>query len=368
MPLHETPLGPLAPGWTLRPGRRCATGCASWTSSSRWPAATCAPACPPRRAAARPGPAAAPPPARRTTRWRRTPTGWRRRRSATSRCAATCPARVDAVLRLQTEAGPRFVVVDYKTNRLGDPARPLTAADYAPPLLAEAMLHSHYPLQAMLYCVVAHRYLRWRLPGYDPEVHLGGVLYLYVRGMCGPDTPTVDGLPVGRLRLAPARGAGHRPVRPARRRARGGVMIERFEVRGPLRRPAGDRCHRAAADLQPRRGDHRRRRPRRHPARRADRRPPTRRSASPLALAVRAARHGLGLRRPRGRRGTRRPPTPTRRPAPASPTCSRGPRSRAGWPASRPAPPRRPRWCRSSTACSTSTATGARRARSATTC
>ncbi len=104
---------------------------------------------------------------------------------------------VDAVLRLQTEAGPRFVVVDYKTNMLGDPARPLTAADYAPPLLAEAMLHSHYPLQAMLYCVVAHRYLRWRLPGYDPEVHLAGVLYLYVRGMCGPDTPTVEGCPSG---------------------------------------------------------------------------------------------------------------------------------------------------------------------------
>ncbi|NPC98161.1 UvrD-helicase domain-containing protein [Nocardioides sp. zg-DK7169] len=104
---------------------------------------------------------------------------------------------VDAVLRLHTDDGPRFVVVDYKTNMLGDPSRPLTAADYAPPLLAEAMLHSHYPLQAMLYCVVAHRYLRWRQPGYDPQVHLAGVLYLYVRGMCGPDTPTVDGCPSG---------------------------------------------------------------------------------------------------------------------------------------------------------------------------
>lgn len=100
---------------------------------------------------------------------------------------------IDAVLRI----GDRFVVVDYKTNLLGDPSRPLTAADYAPPLLAEAMLHSHYPLQALLYSAVVHRYLRWRLPGYDPAVHLGGVLYLYVRGMCGPDTPTVDGVPAG---------------------------------------------------------------------------------------------------------------------------------------------------------------------------
>ena len=59
------------------------------------------------------------------------------------------------------------------------------------------MLHSHYPLQALLYSVVLHRYLRWRLPGYDPERHLGGILYLYVRGMCGPETPEVDGQPCG---------------------------------------------------------------------------------------------------------------------------------------------------------------------------
>jgi exodeoxyribonuclease V beta subunit len=52
-------------------------------------------------------------------------------------------------------------------------------------------------LQALLYSVVVHRYLRWRLPGYDPATHLGGVLYLYVRGMCGPDTPEVDGVPCG---------------------------------------------------------------------------------------------------------------------------------------------------------------------------
>ncbi|WP_121257240.1 UvrD-helicase domain-containing protein [Nocardioides ferulae] len=104
---------------------------------------------------------------------------------------------VDVVLRVPGEAGPRFLVVDYKTNLLGDPGRPPTAADYAPARLAEAMLHSHYPLQALLYAVVAHRYLRWRQPGYDPALHLGGVLYLYLRGMCGPDTPLTDGQPAG---------------------------------------------------------------------------------------------------------------------------------------------------------------------------
>jgi exodeoxyribonuclease V beta subunit len=49
----------------------------------------------------------------------------------------------------------------------------------------------------MLYSVVLHRYLRWRIPDYDPTRHLGGVLYLFLRGMSGPDTPVVDGHPSG---------------------------------------------------------------------------------------------------------------------------------------------------------------------------
>jgi len=101
---------------------------------------------------------------------------------------------VDVVLRL---AGPRYLVVDYKTNWLGASDQPLAAHDYRPEALAAAMGHSDYPLQALLYAVVLHRFLRWRQPGYDPAQHLGGVLYLYLRGMCGPDTPLVDGEPCG---------------------------------------------------------------------------------------------------------------------------------------------------------------------------
>ncbi|MEO5652252.1 MAG: UvrD-helicase domain-containing protein [Marmoricola sp.] len=102
---------------------------------------------------------------------------------------------IDVVLRVGVE--PRYLVVDYKTNKLGTPGKPLTALDYTPAAMTEAMLHSHYPLQAMLYSVVLHRYLRWRQPGYDPQRHLGGVLYLYVRGMCGPETPRIDDQPCG---------------------------------------------------------------------------------------------------------------------------------------------------------------------------
>ncbi|MEQ6902100.1 UvrD-helicase domain-containing protein [Nocardioides sp. YIM 152588] len=107
---------------------------------------------------------------------------------------------VDVVLRLPGEAGspdPRYVIVDYKTNWLGPREEPLTAASYAPAALDGAMGHSDYPLQALLYAVVLHRFLRWRQPGYDPERHLGGVAYLYLRGLCGPDAPRVDGAPCG---------------------------------------------------------------------------------------------------------------------------------------------------------------------------
>jgi exodeoxyribonuclease V beta subunit len=104
---------------------------------------------------------------------------------------------IDVVLRVGSASAPRFVVVDYKTNSLGEPGRPLSTLDYTPDLVAEAMLHSHYPLQAMLYSVALHRYLRWRLPGYAPATHLGGVLYLYLRGMVGAHTPVVGGGPCG---------------------------------------------------------------------------------------------------------------------------------------------------------------------------
>jgi exodeoxyribonuclease V beta subunit len=85
------------------------------------------------------------------------------------------------------------VVVDYKTNRLTRPGAAPGPDDYAPDRLTQAMADHHYPLQALLYSVALHRYLRWRLSDYDPEVHLGGIAYLFVRGMVGADTPVTAG-------------------------------------------------------------------------------------------------------------------------------------------------------------------------------
>ncbi len=106
---------------------------------------------------------------------------------------------IDLVARV----GGRHVVVDYKTNRLAPAEVPLTVGHYRPEALDAAMQDAHYPLQAALYAVALHRYLRWRLPGYDPGLHLGGVAYLFLRGMTGPGVPTIDGHPAGVFAWSP---------------------------------------------------------------------------------------------------------------------------------------------------------------------
>lgn len=100
---------------------------------------------------------------------------------------------IDLVARL----GDRHVVVDYKTNHLAPHGETPTSWHYRPAALATAMADAHYPLQAALYAVALHRFLRWRLADYDPARHLGGVAYLFLRGMTGPDTPLVGGAPCG---------------------------------------------------------------------------------------------------------------------------------------------------------------------------
>jgi exodeoxyribonuclease V beta subunit len=72
----------------------------------------------------------------------------------------------------------RFHVLDYKTNWLGAHLR-----DYRGASLATTMNDHHYPLQALLYTVALHRYLRQRMDGYVAERHLGESWYLFVRAL-----------------------------------------------------------------------------------------------------------------------------------------------------------------------------------------
>jgi exodeoxyribonuclease V beta subunit len=96
---------------------------------------------------------------------------------------------IDLALRVGDPARPggraRYAVVDYKTNWLAPPGEPLRAGDYRPAALALEMQRTHYLLQGLLYSVALHRFLRWRVPGYDPDRDLAGIHYLFLRGMTG---------------------------------------------------------------------------------------------------------------------------------------------------------------------------------------
>ncbi|PUE10823.1 exodeoxyribonuclease V subunit beta [Limnohabitans sp. T6-5] len=76
----------------------------------------------------------------------------------------------------------RYWVLDYKSNHLGE-----GDAAYSAQALDNAMAHHRYEVQAALYMLALHRLLRARLgAAYDPVQHLGGAVYLFLRGIDGP--------------------------------------------------------------------------------------------------------------------------------------------------------------------------------------
>ena len=120
---------------------------------------------------------------------------------------------IDLVFRTGTAAVPVFWLADYKTNAIrgpkvvqewaearrdaegsppdGAPWRDplLRALHYTTPVLDWEMAHHNYPLQTLLYTVALDRYLRQRLGGtYAYDTHVGGCLWLFLRGMGGADT------------------------------------------------------------------------------------------------------------------------------------------------------------------------------------
>src|SRR5262245_6277335 len=93
------------------------------------------------------------------------------------------------------EADGRYWLADYKSNWLG-PA----LDDYAAERLPAVIARETYWLQYLIYTVVLHRLLRLRLPDYDYDRHVGGVLYLFLRGM-----DPARGAACGVFRSRPAR-------------------------------------------------------------------------------------------------------------------------------------------------------------------
>ena len=72
----------------------------------------------------------------------------------------------------------RFFVADYKSNHLGDDYQ-----SYQYDHLHSAMVHHDYHLQAILYVLALHRWLRLTLKDYQFEKHIGGACYMFMRGM-----------------------------------------------------------------------------------------------------------------------------------------------------------------------------------------
>jgi len=68
----------------------------------------------------------------------------------------------------------RYFVLDYKSNRLDS---------YAPVFLQAAILAHRYDVQYTLYTLALHRLLKSRMPDYDYDLHVGGAIYLFLRGI-----------------------------------------------------------------------------------------------------------------------------------------------------------------------------------------
>jgi exodeoxyribonuclease V beta subunit len=96
--------------------------------------------------------------------------------------AGILTGKIDLVFRATVDGTARYYVVDYKTTRLCQPR----GGGYTDAWLDYAMARDDYYLQSLLYSVALHRYLALRLgDSYAYDTHMGGSLYLYVRGMQG---------------------------------------------------------------------------------------------------------------------------------------------------------------------------------------
>jgi len=112
--------------------------------------------------------------------------------------AGTLSGFVKGFVDMIVEHEGRYWIIDWKSNHLG-----IEAADYGAASLEAAMSAHAYHLQALLYTVALHRYLKARKPGYAYDRHLGGYLYVFLRGV---RADWHDGeLPAGVYRRLPTR-------------------------------------------------------------------------------------------------------------------------------------------------------------------
>lgn len=78
---------------------------------------------------------------------------------------------------LTFEHDGRYYVADYKSNWLG-----VDDLAYTEQAMEQSILDNRYDLQYVLYLLALHRQLKARLPDYEYDRHVGGALYLFLRG------------------------------------------------------------------------------------------------------------------------------------------------------------------------------------------
>lgn len=82
---------------------------------------------------------------------------------------------------LTFEHDGRYYVADYKSNWLG-----VDDTAYTGQAMEQSILDNRYDLQYVLYLLALHRQLKARLADYDYDRHVGGALYLFLRGTRAP--------------------------------------------------------------------------------------------------------------------------------------------------------------------------------------
>jgi len=101
--------------------------------------------------------------------------------------ADTLNGMLKGFIDLVFEHDGKYYVLDYKSNWLG-----VDDHAYTGEAMTEAVLEKRYEVQYVLYLLALHRLLRARLgDGYAPDRHLGGAVYVFLRGLRGPASGTV---------------------------------------------------------------------------------------------------------------------------------------------------------------------------------
>lgn len=85
---------------------------------------------------------------------------------------------LDLVAKFVTETGPKFYMIDYKSNYLGN-----SYSRYTQQKILKSIFESRYDVQILFYSLALYRFLKTSLPNFSYENDFGGVMYLYLRGM-----------------------------------------------------------------------------------------------------------------------------------------------------------------------------------------